>query len=290
MRRFFKVLLALALIGLIACLTAIGLYLHANRQAQREFAALRLEADAPEEPAVAIPTNTPNQARACPEAPVAQKPTQAGEALGTEAGEKQSFPAMEPEAIAALAQRNPDLAGWVSIADTLVDLPVMHTPQDPERYLYRNFEKRDSKSGTPFLAAACSLEPRSRNLVVYGHNMRDGTMFAAIGAYRDEAFVTAHPAVRFDTRAGGGVYEVFALIAIDASDADALDLIRWTDPVPEMSAGDFLNRLAARSLIKTQVQPGEDDEFLTLVTCEYTHADGRLAVFARRPVEGKDTA
>ena len=110
------------------------------------------------------------------------------------------------EAYAALARKNPDMAGWVYIEGTTVDYPVMHTPDDPEKYLHRDFEGRYAFAGLPFLDADCDPDADSVNLILYAHNMRSGQMFAQLTNYLDPAFRQAHPLISFDTLARRRVY------------------------------------------------------------------------------------
>ena len=82
----------------------------------------------------------------------------------------------------ALWNRNPDLIGWISIAGTEIDYPVMQTKEEPEFYLRRNFKKEYSLAGTPFLDAASDVALPTSNWLLYGHNMQDGTMNPFIGS------------------------------------------------------------------------------------------------------------
>lgn len=84
-----------------------------------------------------------------------------------------------------LIAKNPDCVAWVRIDDTKIDYPIMQTKDNPEYYLRRNFKKEYSYTGTPFLDAACDMN-EGVNLIVYGHNMRDGTMFADLLKYKQK--------------------------------------------------------------------------------------------------------
>ena len=112
--------------------------------------------------------------------------------------------------LAALHEQNPDIVGWIKIDDTRVDYPVMWTPDDPEFYLRRNFQKEDSVAGTPFLDAASTM-PGSSNWLIYGHNMKNGTMFHDTLKYEDKAFYDGHKTIHFDTLEGEGLYEIVAV-------------------------------------------------------------------------------
>ena len=80
-----------------------------------------------------------------------------------------------------LNDKNSDCVGWITIENTTIDYPIMYTPLDEKYYLRRNFEKEESKSGVPFISENCSLD--SENLIIYGHNMSNGTMFAPLLYY-----------------------------------------------------------------------------------------------------------
>ena len=175
-------------------------------------------------------TETPSEAPA-DEPEVTETPSEAptDEPEVTEA--PTDAPAKTPEATAAptaapaaedpllmyyreLAARNADMIGWIHIDDTVIDYPVMYTPEDEEFYLHKNFEKSYSFAGTPFIDARCSLDERSDNLIVYAHNMKNGTMFGQLRKYLDAEFFSEHPMIYFDTLEERGEYHVFAVIPV----------------------------------------------------------------------------
>lgn len=97
-----------------------------------------------------------------------------------------------------LFEQNADCFGWICIPDTSVNYPVMHTPQEPEKYLRRNFEGEYSVSGVPFLEGTSLLN--DTNLIIYGHNMKNGTMFSDVTKYREKDFCGKHPYIEFETK------------------------------------------------------------------------------------------
>ena len=99
----------------------------------------------------------------------------------------------------ALYTQNSDLAGWIQIDETNINYPVMQSKQDPDFYLKHNFEKADSPHGCPYVQANCDLQTPSDNILVYGHNMKDGTMFSDLLQYKRESFWEQHRIIRFDT-------------------------------------------------------------------------------------------
>lgn len=150
--------------------------------------------------------------------------------------------------IQALIAENSDCIGWLSIDGTNISYPVMHTPSDPQKYLRRNFYGKYSQSGVPFLDGRCNIQ--STNLIIYGHNMRNGTMFSDLKRYVDGDFLNAHRSVEFETADGVQTFTVTEVLKTNTSDA-------WYD------------RITA-----------EDDRRLILSTCYGSGKDGRLLVIA----------
>lgn len=165
--------------------------------------------------------------------------------------ETSAEPTEQPTAghnIQALIAENADCIGWLSIDGTNISYPVMHTPSDSQKYLRRNFYGKYSQSGVPFLDGRCNLQ--STNLIIYGHNMKSGTMFADLKKYVDRDFLNAHRTVKFETMDGIRYFTVTKVLKTNTSDA-------WYD------------RIAA-----------EDGRHLILSTCYGSGKDGRLLIIA----------
>ncbi len=117
--------------------------------------------------------------------------------------------------LAPIMDQNSDCIGWICIEGTTVDYPVMHTPSDPQKYLRKNFEKKYSTSGIPFLDYRCTLET---NLILYGHNMKNGTMFSDLKKYLDKSFREQHPVIELETADGVRYFTVTEVIKTDIYD------------------------------------------------------------------------
>ena len=115
-----------------------------------------------------------------------------------------------------LFEANGDCIGWICIPNTAVNYPVMFTPEEPQKYLRKNFEGEYSVSGIPFLDGAST--PECDNLIVYGHNMKNGTMFSDVTQYRDKAYWEEHPYIEFETAGGLRIYQVFAVVCLKKTD------------------------------------------------------------------------
>ena len=117
--------------------------------------------------------------------------------------------ALAHEKYDALFEQNNDFIGWIKSEGTNVNYPVMQTPNKPDFYLKRSFDKSYSDYGVPYIDEAC-MTGISNNLVIYGHHMNDGSMFADLCKYTDADFCKEHPKIAFDTLSNLGKYEVVA--------------------------------------------------------------------------------
>lgn len=183
----------------------------------------------------------------------------------------------------AVYAKNPDLYGWVELAGTKLSYPVVLTPEDEEYYLRRDFNGDYARSGVPFLDVRCT--EGSRHHMVYGHNMKNGTMFSLLEEYDDPDFRREHPEIRFDTIYAEGVYEVVSAFYTVAYGRDETGIFRWHDYAdlrnPEAFAA-YADWAERNALYPTGVKIQPDDELLTLVTCSYGTENERFLVIARR--------
>lgn len=168
------------------------------------------------------------------------------------ATQTESEPTEQPAAernIQALIAENADCIGWLSIDGTNISYPVMHTPSNSQKYLRRNFYGKYSQSGVPFLDGRCDLQ--STNLIIYGHNMKNGTMFSDLKKYVDRDFLNTHRTVKFETADGIRYFTVTKVLRTDITDA-------------------WYNRIAAE----------DGSRCLILSTCYGSDKDGRLLIIA----------
>ena len=179
---------------------------------------------------------------------------------------------------------NADMVGWIQIEGTSIDYPVMQTPADSNYYLKHDFEKNYTDYGCPFMQADCDVLCPSDNLIIYGHNMKDGSMFADLAKYRSKDFWQSHKTVWFDTALGSCAYEIFAVIhtTVQADAADAFPFYRFVDAAAPEEFADYVSACKARALYDTGISAEYGDKLLTLSTCDNITDDGRLLVIAKR--------
>lgn len=178
------------------------------------------------------------------ELPMTEAPAEQTE---SEQAEPTEGPAAEHN-IPALIAANTDCVGWLSIDGTNISYPVMHTPNDPQKYLRRSFYGQYSQSGVPFLDSRCSTN--GSNLIIYGHNMKNGTMFSDLKKYLNTDFLNTHRTVRLET-------------------ADGVFLFTVTEVLKTNTADPWYNRITC-----------EDSRRLLLSTCYGSGKDGRLLIIA----------
>lgn len=179
---------------------------------------------------------------------------------------------------------NADMIGWIQIEGTSIDYPVMQTPADPTYYLKHDFEKNYTDYGCPFMQANCDALAPSDNLIIYGHNMKDGSMFADLAKYRSKDFWQTHKTVWFDTELGSSAYEIFAVIhmTVQADAADAFPFYRFLDAASPEEFADYVSACQMRALYDTGISAQYGDKLLTLSTCDNITDDGRLLVIAKQ--------
>jgi SrtB family sortase len=183
---------------------------------------------------------------------------------------------------------NKDTVGWITIPNTQCDNPVVQTT-DNDKYLDTTFEGEKSKYGTLYADKNCNFtaEGLSQNTIIYGHHMKDGTMFGELKQYRDYEFYKKNPVFQFtylyDTQTVN--WKVAAVFIIDAQDK-AGRFFR-TEFSSQRQFNEYYNEIKQRSVINTGVDLTYTDKLLTLCTCTYEFDDARLLVVARQVREGE---
>ena len=184
----------------------------------------------------------------------------------------------------ALYEMNRDMVGWIEIEDTDIDYPVVQTPKSPNFYLRRNFYKEDATCGTIYAREACDINLPSDNVVLYGHNMRNGTMFADLMDYKSKSFWEDHKYVHFDTLHEFRTYEVFAVFQTTADLTKGFTYHIFDTFNTEADFNSYVStcKNLSRKYYDTGITPVYGDKLLTLSTCDKSIEDGRFVVMCRR--------
>ena len=156
----------------------------------------------------------------------------------------------------------------------------MFAPDRKDFYLRRDFEKKYSYYGTPYIAEACEIDV-SDNTIIYGHNMRNGTMFSALEKYLSEDFFKNNRYIRFDTMNDYGTYEILSVFKVEAVMGE-FDYYNFINASTQAEYDDFIATCKSYSLYDTGVTAQYGEKLITLSTCEYSSENGRLVVVAKK--------
>ncbi len=186
-----------------------------------------------------------------------------------------------------LYRQNSDLVGWISIADTRINYPVMQSVNEPNFYLKHSFDKEYSDYGCPYVQEDCDVKKPSDNLVIYGHHMKDGSMFADLEKFKDKDFWNEHRTITFNTLTEKQEYEIIAVFCtvVDTDSLDSFQYYQFVDADSPDEFDSYIARCRELSIYDTGVTAGYGDKLITLSTCEYSSTNGRLVVVARRTAE-----
>lgn len=180
-----------------------------------------------------------------------------------------------------LYRENNDLAGWISIEGMKIDYPVLQNA-DNEYYLHHDFYGKDSKYGCLYVKNQADVD-KGTNFIIYGHNMKDGSMFGDLDLYQKESFYKEHPRIAFDTLYEERTYDIIAVFRSQVYNAedDVFKYYQFYEAHTQEEFADFYNNIKALSLYDTGVEAVFGDTFLTLSTCAYHVQDGRFVVVAK---------
>ena len=186
-----------------------------------------------------------------------------------------------------LSKENSDIVGWIEIEGTNINYPVLQG-EDNNFYMNRNFQKEESVYGSLFLDADFDWNNPSSNLLIYGHNIQDGSMFHNLLNYADEEYYKEHPNIRFTTAEEDATYEIIAAFRSRVyykSEQDVFRYYYFVNPESKEEYDEFVENAKEASLYDTGKTAEYGDQLITLSTCSYHTEDGRFAVVGRKVEE-----
>jgi len=200
-------------------------------------------------------------------------------------GENDILPAFR-----TLYDQNKDTVGWIKIEDTPIDYVVVQTENNDD-YLRTAYDGSYNRNGTIFLDYQSIFNPKGKNIVIYGHNMKTQAMFSTLDEYTSVEYYQQHPIVEFNTLYDYSKYKIFAVVLMDASPDNGSDdeFKLYSQFSSDDSFMDYIDTIRAHSLLDIDVDVQKDDLIISLVTCSYDIEDGRYAIFAREIREDEST-
>ena len=172
-----------------------------------------------------------------------------------------------------LKSQNQDIAGWIYIRGTTIDYPIVQG-KDNEEYLHQDFNKKKSSSGTIFLDNNCKKDFTSDNNIIYGHHMKNGTMFAQLLKFREKSFLKKHNEIMIFTPDRTIHLKVISAYAQKAQ-----------NKIPVTFANDkqkkaYIKKSESMSEQTSKTSRINDSHIYTFVTCSYEGEDNRTYVHA----------
>lgn len=266
----------LIVIFVLIFLVSAGLlinYWYQSRQSQGQFDELAQMMEQAKPPVATVPQ---------PEAPTTgnQPATEPVSELVTVHHPVTDEPVEVLPELAELFLMNPDLEGWITVNGTNINYPVMHTPDRQDYYLYRDFYGKDSAHGCIYIREQCNPY-LSDNVVIYGHRMKDGSMFNNLLYYEDKDYYEAHKYIQFNTLTQRHTYEIIAVFKTVAT-SSGYPYYLFVDAADEAAFDTYVADCKAMSLYDTGLDAVYGDKLITLSTCEYSRDNGRMVVVARQ--------
>ncbi len=186
-----------------------------------------------------------------------------------------------------LQKENSDIIGWIEISDTNINYPVLQGT-DNDFYMTHNYEKKYASSGSIFLDKDYSWEPQSTNLLIYGHNMKNGTMFKDLLKYKDKNFFDSHPSFRFTTVNEDMNFEIISVFQSKVYYKHEQNVFRYyyfINAKNEDEFNSFVTNAKNASLYDTTKTANYGDLLMTLSTCAYHTEDRKICCSCKEKIK-----
>ena len=255
---------------------------HRLRQEQEQQRALFRQQTSQEPESAAVPTE---QAAALVQQPPAPTDSPATQQTPPQPAERLAAYQSQPQRQAAddrflpLLRRNSDTVGWLSYP-LFPEMDYVVVQRDNKHYMYRSFTGEKNAAGTVFLDQSNAIRPQDQNLILHGHNMKNGTMFGRLNSLLEPSMMKLGPFVSY----------ALAILSVNPDSPQYFEVIRPNfNSMEEISA--YVNGLRQRSALVFPTEVAGSDRLLTLVTCHGNEEDERLvlALRALRPGENEQT-
>lgn len=183
-----------------------------------------------------------------------------------------------------IKEENQDIVGWLEIQNTGISYPVLQGI-DNEYYMTHNYKKEKSKNGSIFLTKEYDWTIPSSNLLIYGHNLGNGTMFQELLKYASKDFYNQHPTIRFTTTEADSEYEIISVFKSRVyykSEKNVFRYYYFVNANTDEEYNQFITDAKKASLYDIDATAEYGEQLITLSTCSYHVKDGRFAVVGRK--------
>ena len=176
--------------------------------------------------------------------------------------------------VQSLKEVSNDIIGWIKIPNTRIDYPVVKG-KDNDYYLNHDINGNENRHGAIFMDYR-SNPSEDKNIIIYGHHMKDGTMFKDLVSFKDKNFFNANSFIYLDIENKKSKYEIFSVYITGPDSSNIPITFNSIDDYH-----DFFSDARDRSLFSSEVEFSEEGRILTLYTCTYEYEDARLIVHAQ---------
>lgn len=178
------------------------------------------------------------------------------------------------EELKSLQKLNKDMTGWLTLAGTEIDYPILQSTNN-EYYLQHNYKNEQARAGSIFKDYRNTNEFLDKNTIIYGHNMKDGSMFADLRKYLDKEFLAKHPTFSYESALQNYQVEIFAVYET-TTDFYYIE----TEFPNKLDFDQYLQKIKQQSLYQLNVEVTENDRIITLSTCDTAkdYEKGRMVI------------
>lgn len=183
-----------------------------------------------------------------------------------------------------LKKENADIIGWLEIPNTKINFPVLQGT-DNEYYMKHTYKKEYSGDGSIFLDKDYNWNLPSSNLLIYGHNNKNGNMFQGLLEFKEESYYKEHPTIRFTTIKEDSEYEIISVFLSRVyykSEKNVFRYYYFINAENEEEYNNYVEESKKASLYDTGKTASYGEQLLTLSTCEYSQEDGRFVIVAKK--------
>ncbi len=183
-----------------------------------------------------------------------------------------------------LQKENEQVKAWIKINGTNINYPVVQA-NDNDYYLYRNYKKEKSNYGSIFIDCNSNIENPNSNIIMYGHNMKDGSMFKDLLKYTDKEYYNNNKYIEFVTNTNFSTYEIIAVFKsriFYKNEKNVFRYYQYTNFDNEEDYNYYIENCKQLSFYDTGVNAEYGEQIMTLITCEYSSENGRMVIVAKK--------
>lgn len=188
------------------------------------------------------------------------------------------------EKVKELKQENNEIKGWIKIEGTQINYPLLQS-EDNNYYLSHNYKKEKNSCGSIYINSKSNIEDQNANVIIYGHCMKNGEMFANLHKYKQKEYYEEHPEIKIITEEKEETYEIICAFKSRIYYQDEKNVFRYYNQhnfENEEQYNKYIENCKKIQLYETGIEAKYGEQLITLITCEYSQENGRMVVVAKK--------